>query len=413
MASEHFTFTLPRLKALKPRDKAYMVHDDNVIGLQCKVTPAGKKVFIVRRRPKGNRKVITVTLGNLGDGLPIKQVRDYAIDVIGQFNRGINPNIERKADAVEVELASITLEQAFDSYLSGARNRNTGKPLGERVQRRYPRVFKRDFKEWLNRPLVSIKPLALVNLYDHVESAHGRVSAAKLMSIFGAVWNFNNKLHKTESNIEPFGKCPIWKLADLRPRWDKTTPRTHKVSVDDLPVWLAAIRTEESPASLFFEALLITGARRNEIAGLRWDQVDMKHKAITFLNTKNGTDHVLPITSRMEQLLLESHRNHPHLTKPFRCLNPHPIITRVVDATGIKFSSHAIRRTFAMLADKSGAGAFAIKAILNHSPGADVTQGHYVQYTDLNDLREPLQEIEDYILSIGYGHRNNVLQVVK
>lgn len=413
MASLKFTFTLPRLKDLEPEDKAYVVRDTAQPALQAKVTPAGIVTLLVRRRPRGSAKVVTVAICKLSDGWTVKRIRDQAVEILGQFNMGVNPNTERKRAAAENAIERTTLQQAFDLYINGARNQHTGKPLTDRVKHNYPVIFERDFKAWLDAPMVSIKPVDTVTAFDRIEKEVGPVAAAKALSIFRAAWNFANKLHKSEDSIEPFGKCPIWKLYDLRPKWNKPGVRKRKVSADDLPEWLAAVRNIDQVGALYFEALLLTGARRNEIAGMAWEQVDLKRKTITFLSTKNGSDHTLPITRRMRELLLESRRKYPYIKNPFRMLDPTRVIHKVNQATGIEFSSHDIRRTFTTLADRSGAGSFAIKAILNHSSGADVTQTHYAQYGDAEDLRDPLQEIENYILSKAKVYRDNVLQVVK
>ena len=66
--------------------------------------------------------------------------------------------------------------------------------------------------------------------------------------------------------------------------------------------------------------------------------------------------------------------------------------------TGILISAHDLRRTWASIADKAGVGAYAIKAILNHKTTGDVTGTHYAQ-VDVDDMRKPLQKVEDYVLA--------------
>ena len=60
-------------------------------------------------------------------------------------------------------------------------------------------------------------------------------------------------------------------------------------------------------------------------------------------------------------------------------------------------SSHA----YTTLADLSGAGQYAIKAITNHANTNDVTGLHYASYDDPRDLLAPMQKIEDHILGLA------------
>ena len=50
---------------------------------------------------------------------------------------------------------------------------------------------------------------------------------------------------------------------------------------------------------------LSTGARRMEILGLRWGQVDFARRAITVLETKNGEIRSLPLVGHAFDLMVE------------------------------------------------------------------------------------------------------------
>lgn len=51
--------------------------------------------------------------------------------------------------------------------------------------------------------------------------------------------------------------------------------------------------------------LLLTGARRNEVAALRWSQIDLQGGVISFHNTKNGNDHALKISDEAMNVIHE------------------------------------------------------------------------------------------------------------
>lgn len=69
--------------------------------------------------------------------------------------------------------------------------------------------------------------------------------------------------------------------------------------------------------------LLLTGSRRNEIAQLRWENVDFKNKTITLIKTKNGSDHIIELKQEAIKMLKEWKFSQPlsnwvfqHVTNP-------------------------------------------------------------------------------------------------
>ena len=62
------------------------------------------------------------------------------------------------------------------------------------------------------------------------------------------------------------------------------------------------------------------------------------------------------------------------------------------------FALHDLRRTFATIAESLDISTYAVKRLLNHSVNQnDVTSGCIV--TDVERLRKPMQQIEDFILA--------------
>lgn len=54
---------------------------------------------------------------------------------------------------------------------------------------------------------------------------------------------------------------------------------------------------------LYILAALQTGARRGELIALRWSDIDMKARTVTFANTKNGERRVVPLTETLRETL--------------------------------------------------------------------------------------------------------------
>ena len=71
-------------------------------------------------------------------------------------------------------------------------------------------------------------------------------------------------------------------------------------------------------------------------------------------------------------------------------------LEEVARRSGVPFCVHDLRRTFATIADSLDIPGYAVKALLNHKGGSDVTAGYVVASTER--LREPMQKICDYVL---------------
>ena len=72
---------------------------------------------------------------------------------------------------------------------------------------------------------------------------------------------------------------------------------------------------------------------------------------------------------------------------------PRHFLDQVAEATGIDVSVHDLRRTFVSVAESTEMSVYALKALVNHSLGGDVTAG-YVQHS-VERLRVPAQRVAD------------------
>ena len=71
---------------------------------------------------------------------------------------------------------------------------------------------------------------------------------------------------------------------------------------------LAAVwgrRTLEPPYGAFIKLLVLTGARRSEISGIRWQEIDFAGKAFTLpkSRSKNGREHVFALADAAIEIL--------------------------------------------------------------------------------------------------------------
>ena len=406
MATNNFKFTLARLKDLPSTGERYTVKDTENPYLQCRVSATGKRTLQIHRRPKGQTKPVRVKIQNTGS---MSLIRTEADAINAQLSSGINPNEQKKID----EALLITLQDAFDDY-------KDAKNLADSTIKSYETALDK-MEDWKDKPLKDISKSMILELYNELAN-DSHSSAMKMAQVVRAVWNFTNDL----TDNDAFGRPPTIILNKQKKKWSRSSTRNRKITADDLPDWIKAVRNLPSNKAgdgermaAYLEFLLLTGLRRREAAYLLWEDVNLKDGYFIVRNTKNHSDHCLPITKRTFQLLNIMRDNGEQV---FGVEEPKKAIQRVTKDCGINFSCHDLRRTFATLADYSGAGSYAVKGILNHANN-DVTGTHYAAYNPLDSsghvnldevkaMKESLQKIEDFILNKAKANEN-VLQVVK
>ena len=139
----------------------------------------------------------------------------------------------------------------------------------------------------------------------------------------------------------------------------------------------------------YLQLVLLTGLRRSEVLGLRWEDVDLVGRTLTVKDTKNHRDHPLPLPDYLAGLLERMPRHGANVFEGSRGLSS-------ARRSGVPFCIHDLRRTFATIADSLDIPGYAVKALLNHKGGSDVTAGYVV--ASVERLREPMQKITDYVL---------------
>lgn len=225
--------------------------------------------------------------------------------------------------------------------------------------------------------------------------------------------------------------------------WYKVGRRRRLIKNSDLPAWSKAVMAmENTVARDYLLFTLHTGLRRSETATLRWSQVDFEDATFTIPDTKNKEPHTLPLSDYLYQLLkdrkdglkveveaataaqaaasvildtltkkqlqtisnrvalAESRLASPYVFpgegKTGHIVEPKRAIEAIIEATGIIFSCHDLRRTFATIAESLDLSRYTIKDLLNHKRQEDDVTGGYI-ILEVERLRGPMQKITNAI----------------
>ena len=160
--------------------------------------------------------------------------------------------------------------------------------------------------------------------------------------------------------------------------------------------WWAATAKLDDLGRDYLRFLLLTGLRRRETSGLRWDNIDFRRRTLTLAegDTKAGRELALPLTDHMLEIL---HRREGE-SRPFAISETKRMVALVSELSGVVASCHDLRRSFAGYADELGISLPVLKSLLNHSAKVtDVTLG-YIGSVNEARKREALQQIEAFVL---------------
>ncbi|MDD5033156.1 MAG: integrase family protein [Methylococcaceae bacterium] len=363
-------------------------HDTKTPGLQLRVTDTGSKTFVVRRRVRsGNAE--RVTLGTYPAMTP-EQARRRATEVNAEIAQGISPTTEKK----RIKLAARTLSEVLEEYIQVRGN------LKASTVRDMHQALKEVCGEWLNKPLNKITPAMLEARHrEHATRSMARANVA--MRYLRALFNFAMVRYLDSDGNPLILVNPVLRLSRLK-LWHRVEGKQTLIKPYELAAWWAGVEGLPDTAMRdYFKLLVLTGLRRNEALFLLWENVDLMSRSITIKNPKNHRDLNLPLSDYLFELL--NRRKASAVSGyVFASIDGKLVVdTRwnqkaITRASGVSFSPHDCRRTFATIAESLDIPAYALKRLLNHASGDDVTAGYIV--ASVERLREPMQKITNYVL---------------
>ena len=263
-----FNFTKEALTGLRlPALGERVIYlDAKTTGLQLRITAAGIKTFSVFRRIKGGQPE-RITLGRFPD-LTVEQARKLAARVNAAIEEGSNP-----ADVKRAHKGEPTLTGFFKEY--GERHGQKKRAWKDDQQR---------FRDYLESPLGTRKLSAITReMVGHILSDMERDGKA------GATVN---NVRALASGI--FGKAIEWSYLANNPvkgiKTRKAVKRDRFIQADELPRFFASVGEEPNETIRdYFLLSLLTGARRANVLGMRWNQISLAEGIWRISETKNGT----------------------------------------------------------------------------------------------------------------------------
>lgn len=357
----------------------------------------GTKTKVYYAESKLYGRTVRVTIGR-HEILTSEEARQRAKTILGCVSQGLNPNDEDRARRAR----SVTVREVQEDFLAVRKN------LRASTVRDYRRILNTYLKDWQNKPIAEITKDMVARMHRKIgERSHAQANLS--FRYFRALVNFAIAQYEDANGNPIIFDNPVKRLTQTR-AWYRISRRQTLIKYYDLPAWFNAVMglTNDQVAPNretvrdFLLLLLFTGLRKSEAIQLTWNRVDLKNRLITIKDTKNHADHVLPLTDFLYDMLQRRHAGavtpyvFPNELATGGLVEPKKQMKRVIDASGVSFTLHDLRRTFITIAESLDISAYALKKLLNHKMANDVTAGYIV--ADVERLRIPMQKVTDYIL---------------
>lgn len=293
--------------AAKASEADYFIFDDAcgkptggievVKGFMLKVTPKGKKVYLYQYRlaragTADKTPMRRVTLGKHGDLTP-DEARERAKELAAKVAQGIDPR-QSKLDAI----AAADAEKAA----AEARARLEGELVFEKVAARWLDEYELDHRptsvgqakvsinkylvpKLRGKPMPHITKADLQAAFDKIP-AKQRATRQQVFAYASILWRWSLERGDIEDNPVPSMAKP------------KAVKARDRVLGDDelVSIWQAT-GTLREPLGALYRLLMLTGQRREEVAGMTWAQVD-RAAAVWIIpadKAKNKVQHIVPL----------------------------------------------------------------------------------------------------------------------
>jgi integrase len=330
--------------------KDKLVFDDEQRGLGVRITAGGGKSYLVQYTFHGGKR--RIALGSCAS-ISLAQAREAARAVMGDVAKDIDVAAEGKRKAAE---EALTLRRLLDDWQ--ALHLASKRP---RYAREAVRAIKAAFGNYLGEPAASLSRKAVVRAIDALTRQGSPAMASSTAAYGKACYGWAVKRGTLEAN--PFVNLPV----------APTTKRERVLTDDELAaIW----RATEGPGPFngIVRLLMLTGQRREEVAGMTGDELsgDFSTWTIAANRTKNGKAHIVPLSEPAQHLLRNAVKLNEHvfpgLRGPFRGFTKAK--AALDKASGVtSWRLHDLRRSLATGLQQLGVRLEVTEAVLNHTSG--------------------------------------------
>ena len=392
--------TTRAVETTKPGQERREIPDRHMPGLYLVVQPSGAKSWAVRYRHAGTPR--KHTLGAY-PAIDLKAARDLASKALRAVAEGRDPAREKIQErAAKPDTVETVARQFIERHC-----KRSNRPRTARETQRLLDLHV--LPHWRTRLTREITRRDVLDLLDRIVDVGKPIAANRTFSAVRKMFNW-----AVARDIITASPC-----AGVKPPTAERS-RDRVLSDSELrDVWHAANKVG-GPFGALVQLLIVTGQRRDEVAQMRWAEIDLDGRPWTLApaRVKNDQPHDVPLSDSaiaILQVLPRIGNEYVLTTNGEAPSSNYAKNKRRLDALlpddMPPWRLHDLRRTAASGMARLGVNLPIIEKVLNHSSGSFAgIVGVYQKHTFADEKRQALQNWGAFVdeLVSGRSHRNVV-----
>src|SRR3954469_3716332 len=278
---------------IKPPEAGQIEYfDTHLPAFGLRVSYSGTKAWIVMTRVHG--KLTRITLGR-HPAMSLTEARKKARAAVEGAKAGSDP---RLIEAEERRRKDQERRTTFDGVAAAFMERYVERELRPNTAREYRRVLQGpDTPDWRSRPISSLAKGDITDLLHRMEERGSPAAANRALAYLSKFFNWC-----IEQDL--LAASPAARVRAL----SSVTARERVLAAEELSWIWTALDGYPGVFGPMFKVLLLTGQRRGEVAGMRWDELRnlCTGEAVWDLpasRTKNGQPHLVPLVPEVQGIL--------------------------------------------------------------------------------------------------------------
>lgn len=351
-----------KLREARADGQSSFVYDTELRGFGARVSPTGVSFFVEYRlggRAGRNRRM---AIGRFGE-LTVDEARRKAKRLRADISDGVD--VMQRRDEARLRMTADSFATVVERYLEFS-----SKP--GRYWKEVARLLtSHDLQAIRNKPLETITRVELVAIIDRVAMR----SPSMARALFAA--------------LRPLFKwCIPRGIIETSPLDGVTPPaplsaRDRILNEAEIAAFWQATEALGYPFSPIYRLLLLTGQRRSEVAGMRWDELDLAARCwvIPAERTKNGKPHLVDLSPQALEIIDTLDRNVRGLLFSTTSRSPPSGFSKVKQRLDhamslilgeqlVPWRNHDLRRTAASGMAALDVPPHVVERVLNHLSGA-------------------------------------------
>jgi integrase len=372
-----------------------IIWDEKISGLGLR-TRAKSQTWIYRYRFGGKQR--SVKLGR-APALSVVGARKAAEKLSAKIALGIDPAAERETARVESETTLAVLAQR---YIEAKRSGWRARTLDE-----VGRHIAKHLKPLHDTPITSVTQRGIAELLNGIAESSGPTAANRVRATLAAIFGWAMR-----EGIQ----LPMGNIASLtNVRQEKSRERV-LTDAELKAIWTAC---PDNDFGAIVRLLILTGQRRTEIGGLRWDEIGGDEIVLPASRVKNKRPHIIPLSEPARAVIANIERGgrtHVFGSGPAGFTDwskSKAALDANCEGAG-EWILHDLRRTVATRMAELGVQPHIIEAVINHISGhKGGVAGIYNRAAYDREKREALNLWAEHVMALVEGRKAVVVPIKK